>query len=136
MHRDFLFLEVMVMIKYVIIFIVMILLAMAGVWILSPKSNPLLGQWASTDYIYGQPERLTFTEFGLFKGGSHVPAEFDIGRQKVIVTTNSATTEYLIVSENMIKQRVPRQTWRFFLRVDSELVNTEVFNDRGISRYK
>jgi len=123
------------MIKYILIFIMMITLSLVGGWLLWPKDNPILGQWVSTDDIYGKSERLVFTEFGMFKDGSHVPADFDISRKKVVVTTNTASTEYLIVSENMIKQRVPRQTWRFFLRVGALQDMKETLDKSEISRY-
>ncbi|SQD80516.1 hypothetical protein [Moritella yayanosii] len=48
----------------------------------------------------------------------------------------TATTEYLMVSENMMKQRVPRQKWRFFLRVDAfEHIKTAL-NKSEVRRYK
>ncbi|NQZ50162.1 MAG: DUF2850 domain-containing protein [Moritella sp.] len=124
------------MIKYILIFIMIITLSLAGGWSLLPTENPILGEWVSTDEIYAKPERLVFTEFGMFKAGSHVPADFDIARKKVTVTTNTATTEYLMVNENMMKQRVPRQTWRFFLRVDA-LENMKSALDKSeVRRYK
>lgn len=123
------------MIKYILTFISIIVMLLAGVWFYSPKDNPILGHWVSTDVIYGKPELLVFTEFGMLKDGSHVPADFLIGRKKVTVTTNIATTEYLIVSENMIKQRVPRQTWRFFLRADAFEDMKETLNKNEVSRY-
>jgi len=123
------------MIKYILIFIMIITLSLTARWLLLPKQNPLLGQWVSTDDIYGKSERLVFTEFGMFKAGRHVPADFDISRKKVTVTTNTASIEYLIVSENMIKQRVPRQTWRFFLRVDALEDVKEALDKSEISRY-
>ena len=123
------------MIKYIVTFFAIIAMLLAGTWFYSPQHNPLLGQWVSTDDFYGKPERLVFTEFGMFKDGSHVPADFEIARKKVNVITNSTDIEYLIVSENMIKQRVPRQTWRFFLRADvyEEMKTTR--NHSDISRY-
>ena len=121
--------------KYILIFIMMISLSLAGGWFLLPTENPILGEWVSTDDVYGKPERLVFTEFGMFKAGRHVPADFDISRKKVTVTTNTATTEYLMVSENMMKQRVPRQTWRFFLRVDALEDIKEALDKREVSRY-
>ncbi|MFT7682386.1 MAG: hypothetical protein ACI935_001860 [Moritella dasanensis] len=133
--RFFLLLKAMIMIKYILTFIITMVILLAGLWFYLPKENPLLGEWISTDDIYGKPARLVFTEFGMFKDGSHVPADFDISRQKVTVTTNIATTEYLLVSENMIKQRVPRQTWRFFLRADVFEEMRESVTKPGISRY-
>ncbi|QUM77563.1 hypothetical protein HWV00_15830 [Moritella sp. 24] len=123
------------MAKYIITFITLTFLLLAGAWFYFPKDNPLLGQWFSTDTIYGEPELLNFTEFGLFKDGSHVPADFLVGRTKVTVTTNIASTEYFIVSENMIKQRVPRQTWRFFLRADAFEEMKQALKKSEISRY-
>lgn len=123
------------MAKYLITLITIILLLLAGAWFFSPKDNPLLGEWISTDTIYGKPELLVFTEFGMFKDGSHIPADFAIGRTKVTVTTNIASTEFLIVSENMIKQRVPRQTWRFFLRADAFEDMKNTLNKNEIHRY-
>jgi hypothetical protein len=124
------------MIKYIIALVMTILILSIGVWLYLPKDNPLLGEWVSTDVIYGKPERLMFTEFGMFKDGSHVPAEFDISRQKVTVITNLASTEYLLVSDNMIKQRVPRQTWRFFLRAKTMINMQETLEQNKINRYK
>ncbi|QUM79677.1 hypothetical protein HWV01_04790 [Moritella sp. 5] len=123
------------MAKYIITFITIILLLLAGAWFYSPKDNPILGHWVSTDDFYGKPELLVFTEFGMLKDGRHVPADFVIGRQKVTVTTNIASTEYLIVSENMIKQRVPRQTWRFFLRAEAFEGMEAKLNQNEIRRY-
>ena len=123
------------MMKYIITFIITVAILLAGLWFYLPKDNPLLGQWVSTDDIYGQHERLVFTEFGMFNDGRHVPANFDISRKKVTVITNVASIEYLIVSENMIKQRVPRQTWRFFLRADAFEDMKETLSKSEISRY-
>ncbi|PKH09519.1 hypothetical protein [Moritella sp. Urea-trap-13] len=123
------------MIKYIVTLVMTILILLAGLWVYLPKDNPLLGEWQSTDDVYGQPALLVFTEFGMFKNGSHVPAEFDISRQKVTVITNLASTEYLLVSDNMIKQRVPRQTWRFFLRVGSFEERKEAIDKSKVNRY-
>ena len=123
------------MAKYIITLFTITLLLLAGAWFYSPKDNPILGQWISTDDFYGKPELLVFTEFGMLKDGSHVPADFEVGRQKVTVTTNIARIEYLIVSKNIIKQRVPRQTWRFFLRAEAfESMNAEL-NKNAVRRY-
>jgi len=135
LHRDLLLLEASIMIKYIIALVITVLILSAGVWLYLPKDNPLLGEWVSTDDIYGKPERLVFTEFGMFKDGSHVPAEFDISRQKVTVITNLASTEYLLVSDNMIKQRVPRQTWRFFMRAKAMKNMKEALEQSQINRY-
>lgn len=123
------------MIKYILTFITIVTLTLAGWWYYLPTENPLLGKWVSTDDIYGQPERLMFTEFGMFKDGSHVPAKFDISRKMVTVTTNVSTTDYFIVSENMMKQRVPRQTWRFFLRAGAFENMKEAIHQSDIKRF-
>ncbi|CAM2803806.1 hypothetical protein [Moritella viscosa] len=123
------------MIKYILTFIGIVFLLLVGAWFYFPKDNPILGQWISTDDFYGKPQLLVFTEFGMLRDGRHVPADFVIGRQKVTVITNIASTEYLIVSENIIKQRVPRQTWRFFLRAEAfEDIKAEL-NINEVSRY-
>ncbi|MDX2319131.1 MAG: hypothetical protein QNK26_00865 [Moritella sp.] len=123
------------MIKYIITFIMTIGILLVGLWFNLPQENSLLGQWVSTDDIYGQPEQLVFTEFGMFKNGRHVPAKFDISRKKVTVITNVASTEYLVVSKNMIKQRIPRQRWRFFLRASAFEDRQQAINKNEINRY-
>lgn len=109
------------MIKYILIFSTAIVLLLTAVLLhfTSDTDNPIIGSWQSTDVVYGQPKLLVFTEFGMLKDGRHVPANFVIERDKVTVTSNMTSTEYFMVNENMMKQRVPRQTWRFFLRDDS-----------------
>lgn len=127
------------MIKYIA---AIALAVLVGVVIYQPTENPLIGRWIATEPVYGQFELLTFTEFGLHKDGSHIPADFVIERNKVTVTTNAASYEYFFVNENLIKQRVPRLTWRYFSRAaknspSTPIIDTEEPDKPGnISRYK
>lgn len=127
------------MIKYIA---VIVLAVLVGVVLYQPTENPIIGRWVATEPVYGKSELLTFTEFGLLRDGSHIPADFAIERNKVTVTTNAISNEYFFVNENLIKQRVPRQTWRYFSRAAENSTSVPVVETAepaqqgNISRYK
>ena len=130
-------------IRHMIKYIAVIALAVAvGVVLYQPTVNPILGRWIATEPVYGKSELLTFTEFGLLKDGSHIPADYVIERNKVTVTTSAGSNEYFFVNENLIKQRVPRQTWRYFTRAAENSTAVPVVEmaepaqQGNISRYK
>jgi hypothetical protein len=137
------------MMKYIKYITVLILAIIVGVLLYQPTVNPIVGRWIASEPVYGKSELLTFTEFGLFKDGSNIPADYAIVRNKVTVTANAVSTEYFFVNENLIKQRVPRKTWRYFARAAENLTpipvvetaepvveTAEPVEQGNISRYK
>ncbi|MFT5880952.1 MAG: hypothetical protein ACI86X_002091 [Moritella sp.] len=129
-------------IKYIKYITVLILATFVGDLLYEPTVNPILGRWTASEPVYGKYERLIFTEFGLFKAGSNIPADYVIDRNKVTVTVNAISKEYFFVNENLMKQRVPRKTWRYFSRSAENLTPIPVVEIAGpveqgnISRYK
>lgn len=122
--------------KLLLLIAVILSASLAGSLVfLQTKENVLLGNWSSTDAVYGVREHLVFTEFGLYENGSHIPAEYLISHQEVVVTTERSSIEYIIMTKDKIKKRVPRSKWRFYTRDGSEAARKKLTSDSEISRY-
>jgi len=102
---------------------------------LQSKENILIGSWISNDAVYGERERLIFTEFGLYEQGSHIPADYRVSHQDIIVTTERSSIEYIIVTKDVIKIRVPRSKWRFYTRIGSEAALKKLGVNSEVSRF-
>lgn len=98
---------------------ILALLLISLVYFWPERPNPLIGRWVADEPIYGRLEVLEFTRFGLLESGSHIPAEYDVSSKKVKVITGKSSDEYVIVTKDIIKQRVPRTSWRFYSREGS-----------------
>ena len=122
--------------KILLVVVAILCASLAGSLVfIKTKENILLGSWSSTDSVYGVREHLVFTEFGLYEQGSHIPADYQISHQEIVVTTERSSIEYIIMTEDKIKKRVPRSKWRFYTRDGSKAARERLEKDSEISRY-